>query len=115
MNRLRDGRFPKIPILIGTNEDEGTAFGSGRGPNGTGVNTDADLRYALEGIIGADAPQWTGKSMEDLMDELMTLYPDIQAVGIPSLEKFPVIVPGDLVATALGLQYRRTGALFGDL
>lgn len=115
INQLDDGRFPQIPVLIGTNADEGSAFGSARGPNGTGVNTDADMRYALEGIIGSDAPQWTGKSLDVLMGELLALYPDIQALGVPSLEKFPLIVPGDSVATAMGLQYRRTGALFGDL
>ncbi|KUI60386.1 Lipase 4 [Cytospora mali] len=114
VNQLNDGRFPKIPILIGTNTDEGSMFGAGKGPNGTGVNTDAEMRASLDKIIGADAPQLTGKSLDDLKDEILALYPNIQAAGIPSLEKFPVIVPGDEVATTLGLQFRRTGALFGD-
>ncbi|KAK7744196.1 hypothetical protein SLS53_003717 [Cytospora paraplurivora] len=116
VNQLNDGRFPRVPILIGANADEGAAFGSDKGPGGAGVNTDADLRYALEGIIGPEAPQWTGKSIDRLVDELLAVYPDVQAVGIPSLEKFPAINPGDAVATAqgLGLQYRRSGAIFGD-
>lgn len=114
-NQLREGRVPRVPILIGANADEGSAFGTGKGPNGTGVSTDADMRYALEGIIGADAPRWAGKSVDVLVNELLAVYPDIQAVGIPSLDKFPAIVPGDEVATAQGLQYRRTAAVFGDL
>ncbi|KAI3396681.1 hypothetical protein diail_11789 [Diaporthe ilicicola] len=113
-NQLDGGRFPKIPILIGTNTDEGSAFGQGRGPNGTGVNTDDEMRSAVEAITGPDAPAQTGKSLGELADELLALYPDIQAVGVPSLEKFPVIEAGDSIATALGLQFRRTGAFFGD-
>ncbi|KAL1860444.1 hypothetical protein Daus18300_009218 [Diaporthe australafricana] len=114
VNQLKDGRFPKIPILIGTNTDEGSAFGQGKGPNGTGVNTDDEMRSAVEAIFGPDAPTQTGKSLDQLADEVLALYPDIQAVGVPSLEKFPVIEAGDSIATALGLQFRRTGAFFGD-
>lgn len=115
VNQLATGRFPKIPVMIGTNTDEGTAFGTAQGPNGTGVNTDAEMRYAVNKRIGAQAPALTGKSLDELIDEILALYPDIQAVGIPSIDKFPVIVAGDEVATAFGLQYRRTGAFFGDL
>lgn len=115
VNQLSDGRFPKIPILIGTNTDEGSAFGQGKGPNGTGVNTDDEMRAAVEAIMGPDAPAQTGKSLDELADEVLALYPNIQAVGVPSLEKFPVIEAGDAIATALGLQFRRTGAFFGDL
>lgn len=115
VNLLAAGRFPRIPVMIGTNQDEGSAFGTERGPNDTAVNTDAEMRYAVGTEIGAQAPQWSGKSADELIDELLALYPDIQAVGIPSIDKFPVIVPGDEVATTLGLQYRRTAAFFGDL
>jgi hypothetical protein len=45
----------------------------------------------------------------------MYLYPDIQAVGVPGLDKWPLIREGDSVAESMGLQYRRTAALFGDL
>lgn len=115
VNQLAAGRFPQIPVMIGTNTDEGSAFGTGRGPNGTGVNTDAEMRDAVAAEIGAQAPALTGKSLDELLDEALALYPNIQAVGIPSIDKFPVIVSGDEVATLLGLQYRRTGAFFGDL
>lgn len=115
INQLRDGRFPRVPLLIGTNADEGTAFGSGRGPNDTEVSTDAAMRYAVADIIGPQAPELTGKSLDELIDEALSLYPNIQAVGDPSLDKFPAIVANDTIATSLGLQYRRTGAFFGDL
>lgn len=114
-NQLVNGKFVRIPILIGGNSDEGTAFGTGRGPNGTGVNTDAEMRYAISNIIGPQASEETGKPVDELIDELMYLYPNIQAVGIPTLDMWPVIQPGDFVATSLGLQLRRTAALFGDL
>lgn len=115
VNQLNAGRFPRIPVMIGTNQDEGSAFGTGKGPNGTAVNTDDEMRFAVASEIGAQAPQLTGKSLDEILDEALTLYPNIQAVGIPSIDKFPVIVPGDTVATTLGLQYRRTAAFFGDL
>lgn len=114
-NILAAGRFPRIPVMIGTNQDEGSSFGTGRGPNDTAVDTDAEMRYAVAKLVGAEAPRWTGKSADELVGEALLLYPDIQAVGIPSIDKFPAVVPGDEIATALGLQYRRTGALFGDL
>lgn len=115
VNQLRDGRHPQIPVLIGANTDEGSAFGNGRGPNGTAVNTDAEMRFAIASIIGAQAPELTGKSLDELVDEAMALYPNVQALGIPSIDKFPVIEAGDELAETLGLQYRRTGAFFGDL
>lgn len=114
VNQLRDGRFPQIAVLIGTNADEGTAFGLFKGPNDTAVNTDAEMRYAVASVIGAQASELTGKSLDDLVDEALALYPNIQAVGNPSLDKFPVITPNDTIATSLGLQYRRTAAFFGD-
>jgi acetylcholinesterase len=113
-NQLEQGNFPKIPILIGANSDEGSAFGIGRGPNGL-VDTDEDMAWAIEQWIGPDAPANTGKSIAELVSEALFVYPNIQAVGDPGLDKFPVIVAGDAVATSIGLQYRRSGAFFGDM
>lgn len=115
VNQLAAGRFPQIPVLIGANSDEGSSFGIGKGPNGTGVDTDAEMREAVALTFGPEAQALTGKSLDQLLDEALAVYPDIQAVGIPSIDKFPVIIPGDEIATALGAQYRRTGAFFGDL
>jgi acetylcholinesterase len=111
-----DGRFVHVPILIGSNSDEGTAFGTGRGPGGGGVNTDAEMAGATAASFGPEAANETGKAVGELVDELLYLYPDIQAVGIPSLQTYPeVILPGSALARLVGAQYRRTGALFGDL
>lgn len=108
-NQLADGRFPKIPILIGCNADEGTAFAE---PD---INTDEDMRAAIvEDKFGNSSTQTTGKTVDELVDELMYLYPNIQAVGDPGLDKFPAIQPGDENAETLGLQYRRSAAFFGD-
>lgn len=115
VNQLRDGRFPPVAVLIGTNADEGSAFGGGRGPNGTSINDDAAMRYAVAELIGPEAPQLMGKSLDALVDEALALYPNIQAVGDPSIDKFPAITPDDPLAAVLGLQYRRSAALFGDL
>ncbi|KAI1334793.1 Alpha/Beta hydrolase protein [Xylariaceae sp. FL0016] len=109
------GDMPHIPIMIGANTDEGSAFGSGMGPNGTGVDTDAEFAEAIRNYIGSNATTSSGMSTDEIIDTLMYLYPNIQAVGIPSLETWPEIVtPETEDVESLGLQYRRTGALFGD-
>ncbi|KAH7020253.1 Alpha/Beta hydrolase protein [Ilyonectria destructans] len=114
-NQLAKGRFPKIPLLVGANSDEGSAFGTGRGPNGGGVNTDEEMRDAIAAGLPEDVKTHTGKSMDELIDELMELYPNDQTVGIPSLKTWPyTIEANDSYAQSLGFQYRRTGALFGD-
>jgi acetylcholinesterase len=111
-----EGKFVHVPILIGSNTDEGTSFGTGRGPNGGGVQTDAQMANATAAVFGPNAANETGKSVSELVDELLYLYPNIQAVGDPSLETYPdVLVPGSRLANMVGAQYRRTGALFGDL
>jgi hypothetical protein len=112
--QLRAGRFARVPILVGCNADEGTSFGAGKGPDGGGVNTDDEMAAAVAGIIGMGAQNATGRTPDELARELLYLYPNIQAVGVPRLDKFPVIVEGSELAQSVGLQYRRTGALFGD-
>ncbi|PSR76556.1 Alpha/Beta hydrolase protein [Coniella lustricola] len=113
-NVLARGQFPRIPVLIGCNTDEGTAFGTAKGPNGAAIGSDADMRYAVEQTIGPDAPAVLNRTMDAIVDEALALYPDIQAVGIPSLDKFEAIQPGSAYAEELGLQYRRGAAYFGD-
>jgi carboxylesterase type B len=116
-NQLERGEFAKVPILIGTNTDEGAGnFGQKRGPNGTGINSDADMRFALRNVFPPEAAENTGKTIDQLIDEVMYVYPNIQRVGIPNLNMWPhVIQPGDEYAETLGLQFRRGAAFFGDL
>ncbi|KAI9159086.1 Lipase 4 [Paramyrothecium foliicola] len=113
--QLADGRFPKIPILIGSTADEGSSFGLGRGPpeKGGKIETDEDFAYAIESFISPD--QQSGRSIDELVREVSFVYPNIQAVGIPSLSKWPAFVAGDEIANQFGIQTRRGAALFGDL
>ncbi|KAK1999026.1 carboxylesterase [Colletotrichum falcatum] len=115
-NQLARGDFVKVPILIGSNSDEGTSFGVGRGPNHGPVNTDDDMAYAVSSTIPSQANETTGETIDELVKEAMALYPNDQAVGIPSLETWPhIIQPGEDIAVQLGLQQRRTAAFFGDM
>ncbi|KAI3332345.1 alpha/beta-hydrolase [Xylariaceae sp. AK1471] len=114
--QLKSGKFVQVPLLIGTNTDEGTSFGRGKGPNGTGVDTDAEFAQAIRDYLSPNISTSSGMAVEQVIDELMTLYPNIQTLGIPSLESWPeIITPDTANVEAMGLQYRRTGALFGDL
>lgn len=107
-NQASNGNFVQVPILIGANSDEGTAFGGS-----LGVSTDAEFRAAIATRL---QKQNTDKTTDQLIDELSYLYPNIQSIGIPSLKTWPYIIqPGDSYAQTRGLQSRRTAALFGDI
>lgn len=110
--QFASGNYVKAAALIGCNTDEGAGTSSRR-PQG--ANTDAQVRAAVARIFGPRAPEMTGKSVEDLVDEMMYLYPDIQAVGLPGFHRFPALLPGDALSNVTGLQLRRTAALWGDL
>lgn len=72
-DQLESGAFVKVPLIIGTNSDEGTAFGSGYGPNGTGVNTDADFAAAVA----------SGGVTNETVKIIEYLYPNIPAIVRP--------------------------------
>jgi hypothetical protein len=107
--QVRDGRFPRVPILVGQNTDEGASFGQNRSASGTGIDTDDELKESITRVILGQNPD-----LPAILRDLLYVYPNIQAVGIPSLEKFPVLTPEVPEASFLGLQYRRTAALYGD-
>ena len=90
--QLNEGAFVKVPLLIGANTDEGTAFYE------PGINTDAEFAAAIE-ANGPDA-QTTAKLEE--------LYPDVLTAGIP------YEVTTRLDNATFGYQYKRSAALFGD-
>jgi carboxylesterase type B len=96
--QLSAGNFVKVPLLIGTNTDEGTAFT----PSGIPESTDADFTLALAST--AIPPNSTTSTI------LSALYPNTPALGIPSLSTFPVNESASVPA-----QYRRLNAYFGDL
>ncbi|CAD6446962.1 6027a471-67d2-4207-bfcc-7c532ec37a2c [Sclerotinia trifoliorum] len=106
--QLSAGKFVKVPYLIGTNTDEGTAFGSSYGPNGNGVNTDAEFITMLN---STGLPPSSNASLS-----IQSLYPNNQSVGIPSLEMYPdLFTPSNPLSASRGLQSRRVCAYIGDL
>ncbi|KAH6880040.1 Alpha/Beta hydrolase protein [Thelonectria olida] len=89
---LKDGKFARVPLLIGNNFDEGTGYAK------TGINTTAQFQSYLSSI-GMDSNQ---------VSNLTTLYPDNPSVGIPSS------YVGRPPAYPWGLQYKRVSAFAGD-
>ncbi|OQV05819.1 hypothetical protein CLAIMM_10489 [Cladophialophora immunda] len=93
--QLLSGEFVKVPVLQGTNFDEGTAFGA------KGVNTTAQFLAAVE-LTGPNAT---------VAQTFALLYPDIPGIGIPAtMQGRP---SGNY--SFLGAQYKRASAYGGDL
>jgi carboxylesterase type B len=90
---MKNGRFVKVPILLGTNTDEGTEAAPKKG-----IDTDADFETAVS----------LARIDNDTVTKITHLYPNIDAVGIPKSYKPPPEIPG------LGKQYKRSAAFFGD-
>lgn len=90
--QLAQGKFVKVPYLIGANADEGTSFGI------TGINTTAEFREVITdwGVDNATA------------DILEALYPDIPEIGIPAT------MAGEPPA-GYGAMYKRVAAFQGDV
>ncbi|KAF7868434.1 hypothetical protein EAF04_004966 [Stromatinia cepivora] len=106
--QLAAGKFVKVPYLIGTNTDEGTSFGSGYGPNGTGINSDSEFISLLN---STGLPPSSNASLS-----IQALYPNNQSVGIPSLSTYPdLFTPSNPLTAIRGLQSRRVCAYMGDL
>ncbi|PYH32854.1 cholinesterase [Aspergillus neoniger CBS 115656] len=93
--QLDKHEFVKVPILAGTNTDEGTAFGP------TGINTTEEFyAYLTDGESGFQLPP-------TIAQEILQLYPDDPALGIPEFL-------GDSRVPSEGYQWRRTCAYAGD-
>ncbi|KAL4877003.1 Alpha/Beta hydrolase protein [Aspergillus karnatakaensis] len=94
--QLEKGAFVKVPIIAGTNTDEGTSFGP------TGINTTAQFyNYLTNSTSSYTLPP-------TLASRILSLYPDDPSQGIPAF----------LNATRIpskGLQWRRTSAFAGDV
>ncbi|TNY22623.1 alpha/beta-hydrolase [Rhodotorula diobovata] len=90
---IRRNAFVRVPLLVGTNTDEGTAFGT------KNISTDAQLAASLQAYY----PKLTNESTAKLLE----LYPNDPSVGSP-------YDTGDAVL-ASGLQDKRSNALTGDL
>lgn len=115
-NQFRDGRFVHIPILIGSNTDEGGYFRGYRGnANVSILNTDDDFKSMVRPIFADNIYETTGKTSSEMADELAVVYPNIQSTGIPNLQSWPMVIDENTPDLQyLGLQDRRGNALGGD-
>ncbi|KAG6221519.1 hypothetical protein E4U26_005903 [Claviceps purpurea] len=110
--QIANGRFAKVPILVGSNSDEGSFFG----PMSGVVNTDDDFRRAVQQVLSPAASGNINKSIHAILDEVLYLYPNIQSVGNPSLQTMPhLLQAGDEYTQEVGLQRRRVNAFIGDM
>ncbi|KAK8061740.1 hypothetical protein PG994_008106 [Apiospora phragmitis] len=91
---VRDGKFVHVPLIIGTNFDEGTNFGS------KGINTTAQWEAYLR----------SGGAGNETIAELSALYPDDPALGIPAT--FEGRPEGALAS--YGAMWKRVAAFAGD-
>ncbi|KAL2851245.1 Alpha/Beta hydrolase protein [Aspergillus pseudodeflectus] len=94
-NQLDKHEFVQVPIIAGTNTDEGASFGP------TGINTTEQFyRYLTTGDSGFKLPP-------PIAREILDLYPDDPSQGIPAFLG-PQRIPSK------GYQWRRTSAYAGD-
>ncbi|KAJ5396967.1 hypothetical protein N7509_005080 [Penicillium cosmopolitanum] len=93
--QLDKHEFVKVPIISGTNTDEGTAFGP------RGINTTKQFyEYLTDGSLDFQTPP-------NVARKILELYPDIPSQGIPEFL-------GDKRVPSNGYQWRRTSAFSGD-
>jgi len=96
---INAGHFARLPFMAGTNLDEGTLFTS------SGLLTSADIKASL--IAMYSPPLVDPAVLQDAVNTLLELYPDIPAVGSPfntGNETF-----------GLPTGYKRDAAIVGDL
>ncbi|KAF3030899.1 hypothetical protein E8E15_011313 [Penicillium rubens] len=91
----KEGKLTRVPILLGTNTDEGTSFGT------TGTNTDEDCINEL-----TTSKRWVLNSSQ--ATELLSYYPNIPAIGCP-------YGWGNTTWPSLGLMYKRYASIAGDI
>lgn len=109
--QLDKHEFVKVPIIAGTNTDEGTAFGP------TGINTTEQWYEYLTGKTQASPSSTLVLTPSDggfdfqtppsVAKEILKLYPDDPSQGIPEYL-------GDQRVPSMGYEWRRTSAFAGD-
>ncbi|KAJ6588951.1 Alpha/Beta hydrolase protein [Mycena capillaripes] len=99
MPAYRSGNWVKIPLLVGSNTDEGRTFAP------SGANTTADV----EAIMGLVVPP-------EYLDEALRLYPDVPALGCPfNTGDFQLDPVQNGVFATPGTQNKRVAAFLGDM
>ncbi|KAF1983101.1 carboxylesterase family protein-like protein [Aulographum hederae CBS 113979] len=96
---LAEGAFVQVPIISGTNSDEGTSFG----PRGVDTTDDFFNYLVTDQTPRAVSPEFAEKILE--------AYPDDPSYFIPSTDYLPA--NARLPAT-YGAEYRRSSAYYGD-
>ncbi|KAJ5207123.1 Carboxylesterase type B [Penicillium cf. griseofulvum] len=91
----KQGKLARVPILIGTNTDEGTSFGT------TGTDTDEDCINEL-----TTSKRWVLDRSQ--ATQLLSYYPNIPAIGCP-------YGWGNITWPSQGLMYKRYESIAGDL
>ncbi|KAL4965319.1 putative triacylglycerol lipase (LipA) [Aspergillus stella-maris] len=91
---LTEGRFAKVPILLGSNTDEGVSFGT------TGVDMDEDCIAQL-----ISSKRWVLNTEQ--ATELIKYYPD-DPIGSP-------YGWGNVIWPDKGLMYKRYSSMAGDI
>lgn len=92
-----EGKFLRIPIIIGTNSDEGCTFAT------RGLNTEEELWKSMISYRRYNI-------RPPMARKLLELYPDDPATQPPYyLNPDPVVFPEQ------GLQWRRAAAIEGDM
>ncbi|KAG7429156.1 Lipase 1 [Fusarium oxysporum f. sp. raphani] len=98
---LSKGKFVHVPILIGTNTDEGTYFAS-KDPTPKNISSDAEFISYLQDNQHLPTP---------FIQEVLRAYPDVPSEGIPGVPTLPASYrPG----YPYGSQWRRLAAYCGD-
>ncbi|CCX07911.1 Similar to Lipase 1; acc. no. P79066 [Pyronema omphalodes CBS 100304] len=92
---IREGRFQKMPLLLGQNTDEGTSFAA------LGQNTDEDIVRMLQ-----CSTRWTFTPHQ--AKTLISLYSTDPTVGCP-------YGTGNRTFEELGKQYKRYASMVGDM
>ncbi|KAA8898990.1 hypothetical protein TRICI_006414 [Trichomonascus ciferrii] len=94
-NLMDQGKFAKIPVIVGANMDEGTSFGLGN------VNTTDEVVQGLQ-MVYPNIVNSTAK-------RLLEYYPNDPSQGCP-------FGTGDAYSNETwGLQYKRANAILGDI
>ncbi|KAF3927196.1 Acetylcholinesterase [Dactylellina cionopaga] len=98
--QIEEGRFLRVPTIIGATSDEGAFF-----PPANPINTDAELKDLIGNTDYLGDRRLTNK----MLNELLAIYDS--STSIPAPEKYAgTAVPLD----KLGAQYFRTAAILGD-
>lgn len=102
--QLKQGRFVRVPYLLGANFDEGASFGT------RGINTTAEFAASIRTLLSTTPGSSSGAIDNATVDALVALYPDDPALGIPAtLDGRPS------PASGYGAQWKREAAMVGDV